>query len=135
VARVVGRPLSPHGPGWGLPLLWLGWPVVAPPPPPPALGRGLLSSAALVAAALRPLEAWAAGVCPPLASTFRWSAAAGCRPVGSSALRRASASGFGEGMGWRRKPRPACGLMTATPSGAVYLLEGVISLPLFPPLR
>ena len=48
----------------------------------------------------------------------------GCWPAGSP--RRS-----GEGMGQRRKPRSACGPMTTTPSGAVYLLEGVIVCPSF----
>ena len=39
------------------------------------------------------------------------------------------------GLGWRRKPGPACGSMTATPASVVYLVEGVIFAPLLPPLR
>ena len=30
---------------------------------------------------------------------------------------------------------PTCGLMTMTPLGAAYLVEGVIRSPFFPPLR
>jgi len=45
------------------------------------------------------------------------------------------AVGFGLKRGGGESPGSACGPMTMTPSGAIYLVESVILLPLFLPLQ
>jgi hypothetical protein len=97
---------------------------------------------ARVAAAARPRVAgllclgwpWRLGLCCAVAAC----PGAGCRPgaVCSWVLAggRFCAAAFfvfgsGEGTRWRLKPRSARRPMTATPSSAVYLLEGIIPYP------